>query len=661
MNFLFPQFLWALLALSIPIFIHLFNFRRAKKVYFSNVNMLKHVKQTSSSKLRLKHWLVLFSRLLAVFFLVMVFAQPFLPSQDGSQLSGDVVVYLDNSQSMSNLTLTETPGLDVSIGMINEILRAYPRETRFQLLTNDFEPFSNHAKSKVDVEELLTELSYSSIVRSPDEIIGRMDLQASKKDIYWISDFANSPEEPVSEQDSVNYFKLLPIQFPVSANIFIDTVYLESPFLIEGQANTLFVSLRNTGDDTRTDLPVKFFVNDIQVGALTTDLVPNGQTTLSFELNMGLEEFNRCFLRIDDFPILFDNEFYLALNQSPRVRIMEIRGKGASSAISRVFGNTLLFDLQTFDAGNIDYGSFEGAELLIINEVDQLNGGLEAFINSFLENGRTAMLIPSAQGFDAGLTNIYSGLRQSAQTNLQEIAQPDLNNPFFKNIFESSAEKMDMPSAATLMTWGNTGDHLLKYRSGTPFMSKVSDSSGTLYLLASSLNASYSTFSNNALFVPIMYKVAIGARNSKNRLYYTLDETLLTVNEAAATDTDLYKLNGNGKEIVPGQQSVGASVRLELPRFLMQAGYYDVNFREKPVDVVAFNLEKGESQLKPLQEEAILELFNTVSNKEIINVFTPEDLGNNLKERFDGKELWKYALILALAFLLIEVLLLRFL
>ncbi|MEQ8533122.1 MAG: hypothetical protein RIB86_14810, partial [Imperialibacter sp.] len=87
----------------------------------------------------------------------------------------------------------------------------------------------------------------------------------------------------------------------------------------------------------------------------------------------------------------------------------------------------------------------------------------------------------------------------------------------------------------------------------------------------------------------------------------------------------------------------------------------DVKFRDQLVDALAFNLEKGESQLKPLPEESVLELFNTVEKKEIINVLSPEDLEKNLNERFNGKELWKYALILALAFLLIEVLLLRFL
>lgn len=661
MNFLFPQFLWALLALSIPVIIHLFNFRRAKKIAFSNVDMLRHVKQTSSSKLKLKHWLVLASRLLAIFFMVMAFAQPFLPSTGGDQLSGDVIVYLDNSQSMSNLTVSETPGLDVGIGMVQEIVEAYPRETRFQLITNDFAPFSNHSKSKVDIEELLTELGYSSIVRSPAEVVARMELSAAGKDIYWVGDFAYSPDAPLQNVDSVNRFKLVPIGFPNTSNIFFDTVYLESPFLIEGQSNTLNVSLRNTGDQPRQDLPVKFFVNDIQVGSVTTDLVPNGQTTLTFELSMALEDFNRCYLSLDDFPVVFDNEFYLALNQSPRVRILEVRGNDASSAITRVFGNTMLFDLQTYGVGSIDYSRFEDSELLVINEVAQLNNSLLAFISSFLSRGRTVMVIPPVAGLDPDWAQVYAGIRQGMGEALQPIAQPDLANPFYTNIFESVDETMEMPSAAVNMLWGNAGDHLLRYRSGIPYLSRIAAGGGSLFLLASSLKAQAGSFANNALFVPVMYKIAIGSKNLRNRLYYTLDETVLSVNGVGASDADLYKLRGVAQEIVPGQQMSGSRVNLELPRFLMEPGYYDVVHKDELVDVVAFNLEKKESQLKPLGDSDILELFNPVAQKEIIEALSADDLEKNLKERFNGKELWKYALILALMFLLVEVLLLRFL
>ena len=50
MEFLVPGFLWALLALAIPVIIHLFYFRRFKKVYFTNVRFLKEVKEETESQ-----------------------------------------------------------------------------------------------------------------------------------------------------------------------------------------------------------------------------------------------------------------------------------------------------------------------------------------------------------------------------------------------------------------------------------------------------------------------------------------------------------------------------------------------------------------------------------------------------------------------------------
>src|SRR5579863_8723490 len=101
MNFLFPSFLYALSAVSIPVLIHLFNFRRYKKLYFSNVRFLKEVVQESRSRSRLKHWLVLLCRILIVAFLVLAFAQPYIPLKHGVISSGGkaVSIFIDNSFS----------------------------------------------------------------------------------------------------------------------------------------------------------------------------------------------------------------------------------------------------------------------------------------------------------------------------------------------------------------------------------------------------------------------------------------------------------------------------------------------------------------------------------------------------------------------------------
>ena len=45
-----PNLLYALFAIAIPIFIHLFNFRKHKKIYFSSIRFLKDIKEKNFNK-----------------------------------------------------------------------------------------------------------------------------------------------------------------------------------------------------------------------------------------------------------------------------------------------------------------------------------------------------------------------------------------------------------------------------------------------------------------------------------------------------------------------------------------------------------------------------------------------------------------------------------
>src|SRR6478609_8586650 len=105
MQFLYPGFLFALLTLAIPVVVHLFNFRRYKKVYFSNVQFLREVQEQQASRRNLKERLILAVRMLALAFLVFAFARPFIPGDDaadaGKQRS--VSIFVDNSYSMQTL------------------------------------------------------------------------------------------------------------------------------------------------------------------------------------------------------------------------------------------------------------------------------------------------------------------------------------------------------------------------------------------------------------------------------------------------------------------------------------------------------------------------------------------------------------------------------
>ena len=174
MTLLYPSFLWALLALAIPIVIHLFNFRKTTRVYFSNTRFLRDVKEATTAKRKLKHYLILASRLLFLFFLVMAFCQPVIPAREQLGANRNIVLYIDNSQSMSAQVNERTRGLDEAIAIARSIVEIFPQDTRYKLVTNDFAPFSNTFKTRPEVLDMLAQIRLSPVSRTYKEVHDRI-------------------------------------------------------------------------------------------------------------------------------------------------------------------------------------------------------------------------------------------------------------------------------------------------------------------------------------------------------------------------------------------------------------------------------------------------------------------------------------------------------
>lgn len=99
-----PWFLWALLAVGIPLMLHLFQKRRTVHVLFPTVQFLKAAQRRSSSRVRFENFLLWLLRTLLIIALVLAFAEPVLRSASGSAWLGrverDVAIVLDGSYSM---------------------------------------------------------------------------------------------------------------------------------------------------------------------------------------------------------------------------------------------------------------------------------------------------------------------------------------------------------------------------------------------------------------------------------------------------------------------------------------------------------------------------------------------------------------------------------
>ena len=138
MEFLYPNMLYALFALIIPIVIHLFNFRRHKTVYFSNTSILKTIEQENKKTKKLKDLIVLITRMLFIAALVIAFAYPYKKDNNvvNNNVDNLIAVYIDNSMSMHSPSLEKTLFEDSRSSAL-KLVENLNQTQKFILLSND--------------------------------------------------------------------------------------------------------------------------------------------------------------------------------------------------------------------------------------------------------------------------------------------------------------------------------------------------------------------------------------------------------------------------------------------------------------------------------------------------------------------------------------------
>ncbi|NNE29669.1 MAG: hypothetical protein HKN16_08530, partial [Saprospiraceae bacterium] len=206
----------------------------------------------------------------------------------------------------------------------------------------------------------------------------------------------------------------------------------------------------------------------------------------------------------------------------------------------------------------------------------------------------------------------------------------------------------------------NAEEPLLSFRDGKTFLGKYNYGNGKVYVSATSLEKGSSTLPQiPEIFVPLLYKASISSSGARQVAYTIgLDDQLETLNQITETDL-VFKLSGQNGEFIPGQRNLGNKTVLSLDENLNTSGFYDLQLGEgAPLAVYGFNYNRKESNLAYLGLDDLAELpkdrFSVLSNT------ARADLSQIVGEQAEGISYWRWCIILALIFLGIESLLIRF-
>ena len=155
MQFKHPEILYFLFLLVVPILVHLFQLRRFKKEYFTNVRFLKALTIQSRKSSKIKKRLLLATRLLLLTCAIFAFAQPFFEAIDSKNASNEMYIVLDNSFSMQ----AKGKKGELLKRAVQELLENTPENAQFSLLTNTENYWNTDIKSS---KSALQNLKYSA-------------------------------------------------------------------------------------------------------------------------------------------------------------------------------------------------------------------------------------------------------------------------------------------------------------------------------------------------------------------------------------------------------------------------------------------------------------------------------------------------------------------
>jgi hypothetical protein len=673
MQFLFPTFLWALALLAIPVIIHLFYFRRFRKVYFTNVRFLREVKEDTSARSKLRNLLVLLARLLALAFLILAFVQPFIP-QDSEVKAGRkaVSIFVDNSYSMSALS-EDVPLLDKAKQRAREIVQAYGVEDRFQILTNDFEGRHQRLVSQEDAIALIDELNVSPNVKELSKVMTRQRQALETGDIenrisYLISDFQKNITDLTEDQDTTLSVNLLPLQAVQERNISIDSAWFAAPVQMLNQNNPLIVQVRNLSKDVAENirLSIRYDGQTKPVGTLE---IP-AESVVTDTVNVPILRPGRfdAELAITDYPVQFDDQYYFAFEVDEKINVLVVNGGTQNRYLEAAFQGISYFQLTTQLSQNLDYSRFPDYQMIVLHELDAVSTGLASELQQYVENGGNLLVFPSRNAQLATYQSFLSGFPANEFTPWQEQAREvgNLNTEefIFSDVFENRQANLLLPSSQGnygLTNYSNRREEpLMQYRDGNRYIVKYQIGQGHLYLSTVPLNEEINNLVRNGeIFIPMLYKMAISSGFQKPIAYTIGRDQLIVANHQPNSGEIVYKLKGNDEEFIPEQRIVGSKVYLSVGEQVREAGYYQLFLNSDEVlDQYAFNYDRKESDLAYYNTEDLEALVG--SGYSIIEMPEAVPFSTLIEERSQGIVLWRWCLVLTLLFLAVEILLLRF-
>jgi hypothetical protein len=648
---------------------------------FSTLMFLKEIQKSKLRRIRIKQLLLLILRIIIIVLMVFAFSNPVYKgylSGSNPDIRKCGIFILDNSFSMA---AKDDKGsyYEQAKNSVQNILKLYSPNDKLFLITSSHLRSFEKGESK-DIAGLIDSLKNLELTTIPFTLSNLLnyvkEIQKNENfplyEVFILSDFqkinitAENIDKNIFKDSQKNiHFYNIDIGKREANNISVEKVEIKSKILENNKDIKLSVILRNHNKFNTLNKQVNLFIDDKKVTETVVDLVSLERKEVILTFKPGHTGSSAGYIELlqNDFfedEIIQDNKFYFTFYIPEKINVglivdNEINLKYVKLAIESAEKLSNLSETQRFyninQSANVNE-TIVKSDMLIIAGKNNFTEDESKILADYINKGGGVLMFPGrnikTESYNS-LLNKFNAFRieeiskLNSDTNInRKFEKIDFEHPIFSGAFKNedlsiTSDKYFIESPRINFIYNiipnNNCIRLLQLPDSKIFLAESNSGEGKLVLCAVSGDMEMSDFPMKSMFPLII---------NKSIFYLGIGE-----------NKNLYNIVGKNNIV-----SVSKNIVYTIP--------YNLNYREPGIYTIkdsssnlnyffALNRDSLESNFQKSEPGEVKEFFKSYDLKNVEYITEQTDVNSVILKSREGTELWKYLIIFALVFVILEM------
>jgi hypothetical protein len=244
-----------------------------------------------------------------------------------------------------------------------------------------------------------------------------------------------------------------------------------------------------------------------------------------------------------------------------------------------------------------------------------------------------------------------------------KMNRPDLSNSLLRGIVERYPDNTALPDVRKYFPVVSSSRirerRLLSLNNNDALLTWFPREAGNLFYQAVPADLDFSDLSRNWFYAPAIYNLALFHGLGQDLYAISGQNKWIAIDHPLERKDDVVLLSGEEMEFIPEQRMINNRLVVNSGKNAhVPAGHYRVEMDGNILAWISYNTDRRESEMKFPNREELKEQFPDASE---ISTGMESTLVAGIKLRNEGRPLWRYCLILAIVFLIVEVAIIKWL